>query len=46
MSDFFKFASENPWLTFFLFCIVGETIVRCVSLICTEKDINEDGEDD
>jgi hypothetical protein len=28
MADFYKFASESPWLTFFLFLIVGETIAR------------------
>lgn len=28
MTEFFKFASENPWLTFFLFAIVAEMIYR------------------
>jgi len=27
MENFYKFASEHPWLTFFLFVIVGETLV-------------------
>jgi hypothetical protein len=30
MTDFFKFASEHPWLTFFLAMIVSEMLVRCV----------------
>jgi hypothetical protein len=27
MSDFYKFASENPWLAFFLFCVAAQAIV-------------------
>lgn len=27
MSDFYKFAGEHPVLTFFLFAIVGQTII-------------------
>ena len=30
MTDLFKFASDNPWLTFFLAVITAEVIVRVV----------------
>lgn len=33
MDSFYKFASENPWLTFFLFLIVGNTIYYSVEAI-------------
>ena len=28
MTDLFKFASDNPWLTFFLAAITAEVIIR------------------
>lgn len=37
MSAFYKFASENPWLTFFLFLIIGSTIYETVKLIVQRK---------
>ena len=33
MEQFFKFASENPALTFFLFVIIGGTIVGAFEAI-------------
>lgn len=30
MTDLFKFASDNPWLTFFLAVIAAEVIIRVV----------------
>lgn len=27
MTEFFNFAGDHPWLTFFLFLIVGNTLV-------------------
>ena len=30
MTDLFKFASDSPWLTFFLAVITAEVIVRVV----------------
>jgi hypothetical protein len=33
MSDFFKFAGEHPWLTFFLFLIVAEFIIEAIKAI-------------
>jgi len=33
MEDFFAFAGSSPWLTFFLFLICGEVVIRiCVNL--------------
>jgi hypothetical protein len=31
MTDFYKFASENPWLTFFLFLIIGEVLIKIIA---------------
>jgi hypothetical protein len=33
VKDFFNFASNNPWLTFFLFVIIGQVIVQCIGVI-------------
>lgn len=30
MDSFYKFASESPWLTFFLFLLVGQTLIYCI----------------
>jgi len=30
MDSFYKFASENPWLTFFLFLLIGQTLIHSV----------------
>jgi hypothetical protein len=30
LQEFFKFASENPFLTFFLFVVVGNTIIYSI----------------
>jgi hypothetical protein len=34
MDSFYKFASENPWLTFFLAVVIGNTIYYSVEKIC------------
>jgi len=38
MESFYKFASENPWLTFFLFLILAECIVESVKAFRKKKD--------
>jgi len=30
LDSFFKFATENPWLTFFMLLIAGQTLVGVV----------------
>jgi len=30
LQDFFKFASESPFLTFFLFVVIGNTIIYSI----------------
>ena len=30
LQDFFKFASDSPFLTFFLFAIIGNTIIYSI----------------
>lgn len=40
MNDFYQFASNSPFLTFFLFMIIGETIIKTANAIfggCKEK---------
>lgn len=34
MNSFYKFASENPWLTFFLTAVICNTIYYSVEKIC------------
>lgn len=41
--DVFKFMSDSPWLTFFLFMIVFQTIVSCVTMICRHRTIHKYG---
>jgi len=43
--DFFAFASNSPWLTFFLFLIVGNTLVGIARAI-TGNHPKKDEEDD
>lgn len=33
MKEFYQFASDSPFLTFFLFVIVGQTIIGIVGAI-------------
>jgi hypothetical protein len=33
MHEFFQFAAENPFLTFFLFWVTGSSIVGCFKYI-------------
>ena len=35
--DFYTFASTNPWLTFFLFLIVGEVIIKVARAIAGQR---------
>lgn len=30
LNEFFKFASDSPWLTFFLFVVIGNTIIYSI----------------
>ncbi len=50
MHEFFTFASENPWLTFFLCLIVGSTIVGCFKyfayMVRGGKDFPKDDDDE
>ena len=46
MNEFFKFASENPFLTFFLFCIVTEMIVRIFYAVFHYTESKDEDEDD
>lgn len=41
MDSFYKFASENPFLTFFLFAIGGSTIYETVKLFVNRKPTSE-----
>lgn len=41
MSAFYKFASESPWLTFFLFLIIGSTIYETAKLFVNRKPTSE-----
>jgi hypothetical protein len=36
--DFYTFASNSPWLTFFLFLIIGDIIIKCCRAIFSKKD--------
>ena len=39
MDSFYNFASNNPILTFFLFSIAGECIVKCVKVVMNNVEI-------
>ena len=45
MNDFYKFASENPWLTFFIFVTVTEMVVRCCSIIFNRNEPDDEEEE-
>jgi hypothetical protein len=38
MDSFYKFASESPWLTFFIALLVGQVIIRVFRAIFGRKD--------
>lgn len=40
--NFYEFASGNPWLTFFLFFIVGEVIIKIVYAFTKKKENNDE----
>jgi hypothetical protein len=42
MKDFFKFAGEHPFLTFFLFLIISSAIVNILSIVVKRNDKEED----
>jgi hypothetical protein len=33
LQSFFTFATESPWLTFFLFLVIGQTIIGSIKWI-------------
>lgn len=33
MNNFYKFAEDNPWLTFFLLALVCECIARSIEVL-------------
>lgn len=41
MQEFYDFASHNPWLTFFMFIIITECIVR-TALALRGRNIEDD----
>jgi hypothetical protein len=43
LTNFYQFASNNPWLTFFLFLVVGSTITSvfgCLAAMVNSKNKN------
>lgn len=46
MSAFYKFASESPWLTFFLACIVAQMLVSIFRAIFGREDCDCSKEDE
>ena len=35
MTEFYKFAGEHPFLTFFLACVTWQTIVNIINIIAS-----------
>jgi len=45
MKEILTFASENPWLTFFIVAMILQTLAYIVHSICNRNSKNDDDDD-